>query len=61
MGSLIIAIAFFYIFDPKKAIKEINIGARKPVGTLFVPLVKYGFTITTVIVIALGVAYGGIG
>lgn len=61
MGTLIIAIVFFYIFDDNKAIEEINVGASKPVGKLFRPLVKYGLTVTTVVVIVLGVVYGGIG
>lgn len=61
VGTLIIAITFFYVFGDKKAIEEINIGSRKPVGRMFIPLVKYVFTITTIIVVILGIIYGGIG
>lgn len=61
LGSLIVAITYFWILNPKDALMEINIGAKKPLGRYYIPLVKYGYTFITVIVIILGVMYGGIG
>lgn len=61
LGVLIVSITFFYIVGADEAMKEINIGAKKSLGNYFIPLIKYGFTLTTIVVIILGVIYGGIG
>lgn len=61
LGSLIVAVTYFWILDPKDALMEINLGAKKPIGKYYVPLVKYGYTFITVAVIILGIVYGGIG
>ncbi|WP_040214448.1 sodium-dependent transporter [Clostridium polynesiense] len=61
IGALIVAVTFFYIVNPKTALKEINVGAGWSVGNYFIPFIKYGFTLITLAVIVLGVIYGGIG
>jgi len=61
MGTLIVAITFFFVIGSKEALNEINKGAEKPLGEYIIPFIKYGFTATTFIVIILGVIYGGIG
>ncbi|SDK47760.1 sodium-dependent transporter [Natronincola ferrireducens] len=61
LGTLIAAIAFFWIYGVEQARKEINHGAKKPLGKWFEPLSKYGFVLVSALVIILGVVYGGIG
>lgn len=61
IGVLIVAIVFFYTFGAEKALIEINKGAKRPLGNWFIPLGKYVLVITTVLVIILGIVYGGIG
>lgn len=60
-GTVISAIAFFWIYGMDNALKEINIGARRPLGNWFIPLAKYVFVFVSIIVIVLGAIYGGIG
>ncbi|MCX0378013.1 hypothetical protein LI055_00040 [Clostridium perfringens] len=40
---------------------EVNKGAHKKLGRWFIPLGKYIFILVTILVIILGVLYGGIG
>lgn len=61
LGSLLVAITYFWILNPKDALMEINVGAKRTLGKYYVPLVKYGYTFITIAVIILGVVYGGIG
>ncbi|AKL97272.1 Na+-dependent transporter SNF family [Clostridium aceticum] len=61
LGTLIAAITFFWVYGVEKARKEINHGAKKPVGKWFESLAKYVFVLVSFIVIVLGIAYGGIG
>ena len=44
-GTVISAITFFWIFGMDNALKEINTGAKKPLGKWFIPLAKYIFCI----------------
>ncbi|GAA0122351.1 MAG: sodium-dependent transporter [Clostridium argentinense] len=60
-GTVISAITFFWIFGMDNALKEINTGAKKPLGKWFIPLAKYIFVFVSIIVIILGAVYGGIG
>ncbi|WP_291578803.1 sodium-dependent transporter [Clostridium sp. UBA6640] len=60
-GTVISAIAFFWIYGADKALKEINIGAKRPLGNWFIPLAKYIFVFVSIIVVVLGAIYGGIG
>jgi len=60
-GTVISAITFFWIYGGDKALKEINMGAKRPLGNWFIPLAKYVFVFVSIIVIVLGAIYGGIG
>jgi NSS family neurotransmitter:Na+ symporter len=60
-GTVISAITFFWIYGIDKALKEINMGAERPLGNWFIPLAKYIFVFVSIIVIVLGSIYGGIG
>lgn len=61
IGALIAAIIFFYVLDPNTALSELNLGAKHKLGVWFMKLGKYIFVPTTIIVIILGIIYGGIG
>lgn len=61
LAALIVFLVFYYIGDPKKALNEINKGASRPLGVSFMYFAKYVFVIVTIIVIILGIIYGGIG
>ncbi len=60
-GTVISAITFFWIYGVDKALEEINIGAKRPLGNWFMPLAKYVFVFVSIIVIVFGAIYGGIG
>lgn len=60
-GTVISAITFFWIYGADKALEEINMGAKKPLGNWFIPLAKCVFVFVSIIVIILGAIYGGIG
>lgn len=60
-GTVISAITFFWIYGADKALEEINIGAKRPLGNWFMPLAKYVFVFVSIIVIVFGAIYGGIG
>lgn len=60
-GALITAVVFFYVLDPKETLKHLNLGAKHKIGMYFIHFGKYVFVPTTIIVIILGLAYGGIG
>lgn len=61
IGALIVAVVFYYVCGEKKVLEEVNIGAKRKLSDGFIFMGKYVFTITTVIVIILGIIYGGIG
>jgi NSS family neurotransmitter:Na+ symporter len=61
IGVLIVAVCFFYMLDKETVLKAINKGSKNPVGSWFVPLGKYVFVATTVLIIVLGMFYGSIG
>lgn len=61
MMVLLVLLAFYYIHDAKDALKEINLGGQIKLGTKFLAFAKYGFLIITILVVILGIAYGGIG
>lgn len=60
LGALIVLVVFYFMRDKKEILNEINMGARNKVGIRFIIAAKYGFTIITVLVIILGIVYGGI-
>ena len=59
--ALLVALVFYYIVGGESVLKEINKGARFKLGRWFIPLGKYVFIIVTILVIILGILYGGIG
>ncbi|GAA0078455.1 sodium-dependent transporter [Clostridium sp. CTA-5] len=60
-AALIVFIVFYYMYDSKKALEEINMGASRKLGITFLNFAKYVFVFITVLVIILGIIYGGIG
>ncbi|SFD29459.1 sodium-dependent transporter [Clostridium uliginosum] len=61
IGAVITAFIFYYIVDSKKALEGINEGARYKLGHWFINFGKYVFVPATIIIIILGIIYGGIG
>lgn len=61
LGALITAFIFFYILSPEETLDQLNLGAKYKIGVWFIKFGKYVFVPITVIVIILGVLYGGIG
>lgn len=60
LGALIVLIVFYFMRDKKEVLSEINMGAKRKIGNSFVIVAKYGFTTITILVIILGIIYGGI-
>lgn len=60
LGALISAVILFWIMGTKFAKEQMGLGREKPVGKWIDYLGKYVFCIVTVIVIILGIVYGGI-
>jgi NSS family neurotransmitter:Na+ symporter len=61
LGAMLVALLFYWIYNPNDALKEINKGAKRPVGKTFILLAKYGYVIIAITVLILGIIYGGIG
>ncbi len=60
-GALLAGIMFFWVLKKETALKAVNEGAPKPIGSWFYPLGKYGFCILSLIALIAGAALGGIG
>lgn len=60
LAALLVFIVFYYMNSKEDVLEEINRGAIRKLGEKFFIFAKYGFTIITVLVIILGVIYGGI-
>ncbi|MGL5354584.1 MAG: sodium-dependent transporter [Clostridium sp.] len=60
IAALIVFIVFYYMNDKKTVLEEINMGAEKKLGNRFYIFAKYGFVVITILVIVLGIIYGGI-
>lgn len=60
VGTMITAIVFFYLYKGD-LLAEINKGAKYPLGKLFIYFGRAIFVPVTIIVIILGIIYGGIG
>ena len=60
VAALIVFIVFYYMYDKRKVLEEINMGAEKNMGEKFYLFAKYGFVVITILVIVLGIVYGGI-
>lgn len=61
IGSIIASITFFWIYGIDRAMEDINLGAEKPLKKWFIPLAKYAFVVSGVLVLIFGVVYNGIG
>lgn len=61
LGAVLAAIIFFWVFGISRAREEINKGAAHPLGKWWEPYAKYVFVIVALVVLILGVIYGGIG
>ncbi len=60
LAALLVFIVFYFMYNKEQVLEEINRGAKRKLGNEFVIFAKYGFTIVTVLVIILGIIYGGI-
>lgn len=60
LGAALAGIMFAWFMGDKRVKQEVSRG-RKPIGSWFVPTYKYLFCSLTVIVLVLGIVYGGIG
>ena len=60
LGAALAAIMFFVVLPREKALEEVNRGAKKPIGSWFVPL-GYVFIVLCIAALILGVKFGGIG
>jgi len=61
LGALMAAIMLFWVCGTKFARKHAEEGAAKPLGKWFEPAGKYVFCGVTLLVLILGIAWGGIG
>ncbi|MEW9094959.1 MAG: sodium-dependent transporter [Clostridiaceae bacterium] len=61
IGSLVAAITFFWVYGMDNALKDINLGAEKPLGKWFQPLAKFVLPIASILVLIFGIIYNGIG
>lgn len=61
LGAVITAATFFYLVDEDKILSEINQGAKRKIGKWFVKFGRYVFVPAAIVVIILGIFYGGIG
>ncbi|MBE6063705.1 MAG: sodium-dependent transporter [Clostridium butyricum] len=60
-GAVITAVVFYYMVDSRKILDEVNQGAKHRFGQWYINFGKYIFVPATIIIIILGVIYGGIG
>lgn len=60
LAALIVLIVFYFMRDKEEVLNEINMGAKRKVNNKFIIFAKYGFTSITILVIILGIIYGGI-
>jgi len=61
LAALLVVFVFYYMGDAKEALREMNLGASVKMKRPFLILAKYIFTAVTILVVILGVVYGGIG
>ena len=61
LGAVITAVIFYYMVDSKKILAEVNESAKYKFGHWYINFGKYIFVPATIIIIVLGVVYGGIG
>lgn len=61
LGAMLAAIMFFWITDKEFALKAVNTGREKKIGTWFLPLGKYVLVPLALIALIAGAVLGGIG
>ena len=61
VGAIIATVSYFWLYGTDKALDNINLGAKHPLGPWFKPFAKYVFTGVCVAVLILGALLGGIG
>ena len=61
LGALLAGVFFYWVYPKKDCLEQVNLARRKPLGTWFYPLAKYGFCGVTVVVLVVGALLGGIG
>ncbi|MBC2850086.1 sodium-dependent transporter [Cetobacterium sp. 8H] len=61
LGAIIILGFYFYCIDSKLVIKEIDMGSNYKIGKIIVQVGRYIFVPGVLIILILGVLYGGIG
>ncbi|SIR34650.1 sodium-dependent transporter [Halanaerobium kushneri] len=60
-GAVLSAIIFFWVYGIKRARRAINEGSKRPLGKIWEPYAKYIFSSVAILVLVLGVIFGGIG
>lgn len=61
LGALLAGIMFYWIYGSEFAREQIQLGRTKKVGKWLEPMSKYVFCGLTIVVLLLGIFYGGIG
>ena len=61
LGAALAGIGFFWVCKKEYCLSQVNLGREQPIGGWFYPLAKYGFCGVTLLVLAVGAAWGGIG
>jgi NSS family neurotransmitter:Na+ symporter len=60
-GAAIVAIIFFWVMDKKFVLEQYQLGRKKSVPEWLYPLGKYVFSAIAILVVVLGIVFGGIG
>ena len=60
-GAVITAFVFYYMVDEDKILHAVNQGSKRKIGKWFVKFGRYVFVPATIVIIILGMFYGGIG
>lgn len=58
LGALLAGVMFFWICGSKFVLEQVNMGAKRKIGKLFIPLSKYIFTFGTLLIIICGIFFG---
>lgn len=61
LGALLAGIMFFWVLDDKFDLEAVNMGAKKPIGSYFIPTGKYVYCLCALIALIAGAVLGGIG
>lgn len=61
LGALLAGIMFFWVAGKDFVLEQVNMGAKKPIGSWFYPLGKYIYCILALVALIAGAKFGGIG